>query len=122
MHLAVQWGVDQSFIGIAIVGVGTSLPEVVISVAAALKNRAGLSIGNLLGSNILDTLLPIGLAAMIVPLDFQRQLLAYDMPMLLGLTVLVLVFLFRRDGVRWPQAVVVLGAYGSYLVTLTRGL
>jgi cation:H+ antiporter len=122
MLLAIQWGVDQSFIGIVIVGVGTSLPEVVISIVAASKNRIGLSVGNLLGSNILDTLLPIGLAAMIVPLEFPHPILAFDMPMLLGLTVLALAFLFRRDGVRWPQAVVVLGAYGSYLVTLTRGL
>jgi cation:H+ antiporter len=120
--VAVEWGVDQSFIGIAIVGVGTSLPEVVISIAAVLKGRTALSVGNLLGSNILDTLLPIGLGALIVPLDFSPAILRFDMPMLLGLTVLVLVFLFLRNGVRWPQGAVVLAAYCSYLLTLGRGL
>ena len=122
MTLAVQWGVDQSFIGIAIVGVGTSLPEVVISIAAVFRNRIALSVGNLIGSNILDTLVPIGLAAMIVPLSFDPSLLAFDLPMLLGLTLLVLVLLYLRSGVRWPQAAVVLAAYLSYLVTITRAL
>ena len=122
LNLATAWGVDQSFIGIAIIGVGTSLPEVVISVAAVLKRRAGLSVGNLLGSNILDTLVPIGLAALIVPVSFPREILTFDLPMLMGITLLVLAFLFLRNGVRWPQAAVVLAAYCSYLITLTRTL
>ena len=122
MTLATGWGVDQSFIGITIVGVGTSLPEVVISIAAVLKGRAGLSVGNLIGSNILDTLLPIGLAAVIVQVSFPRAILTFDLPMLMGLTLLVLVFLLLRNGVRWPQAAVVLAAYASYLVTLTRSV
>jgi cation:H+ antiporter len=119
MTLAIQWGVDQSFIGIAIVGVGTSLPEVVISLVALMRRRVGLSVGNLLGSNILDTLLPVGLAAAIVPLPFDSALLLFDLPMLLGLTVLAVVLLYRRGGVRWPQGLVVLTAYLSYLVTIT---
>ena len=122
MNLAAAWGVDQSFIGIAIIGVGTSLPEVVISVAAVLKRRAGLSVGNLLGSNILDTLVPIGLAAILVPVSFPREILTSDLPMLLGITLLVLTFLYLKNGVRWPQAAVVLAAYCSYLITLTRSL
>jgi cation:H+ antiporter len=122
LTLAVQWGVDQSFIGIAIIGVGTSLPEVVISVAAIMRRRVGLSVGNLLGSNILDTLLPVGIAAIIVPISFAPSLLSFDMPMLLGLTILVLVFFYLPRGVRWPQAAVVLAAYLSYLVSITRAL
>lgn len=122
MTLAVEWGVDQSFIGIAIIGVGTSLPEVVISIAAVMRRRVGLSVGNLLGSNILDTLLPIGLAALIVPVDFSRELFNFHMPMLMGMTVLVLSFLSLRNGVRRPQAAVVLAAYCSYLLTVAWSL
>ncbi|TNF89274.1 MAG: sodium:calcium antiporter [Gammaproteobacteria bacterium] len=122
MNLATNWGVDQSYIGIAIIGVGTSLPEVMISIAAVLRHRAGLSVGNLLGSNILDTLLPIGMAALLVPVSFPRDILTFDLPMLMGLTLLVLFFLYLRNGVRWPQAAVVLAAYCSYLITLTRNL
>lgn len=122
MTLAIQWGVDQSFIGIAIIGVGTSLPEVVISVAAMVRNRVGLSVGNLIGSNILDTLLPVGIAALIVPLDFPAALLGFDLPVLLALTLVVFAFLYRKGGVRWPQALVVLAAYIGYLVTITSTL
>jgi cation:H+ antiporter len=122
MTLALQWGVEQSFIGIAIVGVGTSLPEVVISIAAIVRGRIGMSVGNLIGSNVLDTLLPVGIAAVLAPLHFDAGLLFFDLPMLASLTVLVLVFLFLRNGVRWPQAAVVLAAYGSYLVSIGKAL
>ncbi len=121
MVLAVQWGVDQSLIGITIIGVGTSLPEVVIAVAAVVKGRAGLTVGNLIGSNTLDTLLPVGLAALLVPVDFPRHILAFDLPFLMGLTLLVLTFLYRRRGVQKPEGVLVLGIYAAYLVMVWRG-
>ena len=121
MVLAVQWGVDQSLIGIAIIGIGTSLPEVVIAVAAVLKGRAGLSVGNLIGSNTLDTLLPIGLTALIVQVDFPRAILTFDLPFLAALTLLVLAFLYRRRGVRWPEGGLVLLIYCVYLAMVWRG-
>ncbi len=118
MELAVHWGVAQSVIGITIVGVGTSLPEVVISIGAVLRGRLGLSVGNLLGSNILDTLLPIGLAALVVPLEFSRSILAFHIPVLAGLTLLGLVFLWTRGGIRRSQAAIMLAAYGGYLLMI----
>lgn len=121
MALAVLWGVDQSLIGITIIGVGTSLPEVVIAVVAVAKGRAGLSVGNLIGSNTLDTLLPIGLTALIVPVDFPRTILAFDLPMLIGLTLLALLLLYRRRGVQWPEGLLILGVYGAYLLMVWRG-
>ena len=122
MTLAIQWDVDQSFIGIAIIGIGTSLPELMISLGAVLKNRVGLSVGNLLGSNVLDTLLPVGLAAVIVPLEFPRALLNFDLPVLMLLTAGVLAFFYRSAGIRWPQAMVVLAAYCGYMVTISRAI
>ncbi|MFV2090809.1 MAG: sodium:calcium antiporter, partial [Pseudomonadales bacterium] len=120
--LAEQWGVDQSFLGITIIGVGTSLPELVISVAAMLRARIGFSIGNLIGSNILDTLLPIGIAAAIVPIEFARSLLEFDMLVLLAMTLVALGFLYRSRGVRRPQAIIVLGIYLGYLTSKTLAL
>lgn len=122
INLALEWGVDQSYIGIAIIGVGTSLPEVVISVAAVARRRVGLSVGNLIGSNVLDTLLPIGIAAVIVPVAFPGSILGFDLPVLLGLTLLTLTFLYVSRGVRWPQAATVLGIYVWYMVTISRAL
>ncbi len=121
MSLAAQWGVDQAFIGIAIIGIGTSLPEVVISVGAVLRKRVGLTVGNLIGSNILDTLLPIGIAALIVPLGFSRSLLTFDLLALFAFTSLVLGLFLWRGGIRWPQALVVLVAYLAYLFSVAPG-
>jgi len=121
LTLAELWGVDQSYIGITIIGVGTSLPELMISVGAALRARMGLSVGNLLGSNILDTLLPIGIAAVIAPLRFDPALLAFDLPMLFGLSAVILIFLFRATGIRKPQAVMLLLCYAGYIATISHG-
>jgi len=115
MALAEQWQVDQSFIGIAIIGVGTSLPELIISVAAIIRARVGLSLGNLVGSNIRDTLLPIGIAAAVVPIGFARSLLVFDLPVLLALTCLALLFLYLRWGIQRPQALCLILCYFAYL-------
>lgn len=117
LELARLWQVDQSLIGIVIIGMGTSLPELMISVGAILRARMGLSVGNLLGSNILDILVPIGLAAIIVPIGFKPALLSYDLPILFGLTILVLVFLLLSWGIRRPQAVIILACYVAYVTS-----
>lgn len=119
LELAILWEIDQAYIGIAIIGVGTSLPEMMISVGAAMRSRMGLSVGNLIGSNILDVLLPIGIAALITPLSFAPELLTFDLPVLFALSLLILVLLLLPGGIRRPQALVLLLLYGSYIVTIT---
>lgn len=115
--LAERFGVSQSLIGIAIVGAGTSLPELSISVAAALRKQGGLSVGNIIGSNIYDALIPIGVAAVIVPVNFDRSLLWFDLPALLALSLLTLVFFKRKRGLQRPEAAVLVLAYLAYLAT-----
>lgn len=117
LRLARVWGVDQSFIGITIVGVGTSLPELMISVGAALRARMALSVGNLIGSNILDVLLPVGIAAVLVPIPFDPILLKLDLVALLLLSLLVLGLLLGQQGIRRPQALLILLCYLVYLLS-----
>ena len=119
LTLARNWGVDQSYIGIVIIGVGTSLPELIISIGALVRSRVTLSVGNLVGSNILDVLVPIGIAGLIVPIEFASSLLRLDLPILFALSLLVIVFLRMPAGVRKPQAIVLLLSYSAYLVTKT---
>ena len=114
--LAENWGVDQSLIAIIIIGIGSSLPELAISLAAVVEKRGGLSIGNLIGSNILDTLLPAGLAAMIYPFAVEAELVRFDMPMLLGLTLLVLIFFRRKRGLQRFEAMTLIAFYCFYLL------
>jgi cation:H+ antiporter len=74
-----------------------------------------MSVGNIIGSNILDTLLPIGLAATISRVTFEKQLLYFDLPFIFVLTVVVLGFFYTRRGVKRPEAVVILGLYLAYV-------
>lgn len=117
LSLARVWAVDQSVIGIAIIGVGTSLPELMISIGASLRARMALSVGNLIGSNVLDVLLPIGLAAVLTPISFAPSLLFIDWLVLLGLTLLVLGLLRTTRGIRRPQAIVIGICYLAYLLS-----
>ena len=75
-----------------------------------------MTVGNIIGSNILDTLLPIGIAALISGVAFERQLLFFDLPFILVLTTVVLAFFLIRKGVRRPQAMVILGLYAAYVL------
>ena len=81
-------GLNQAVISVVFIGFGTSLPELTISVGAVLKKKSALSVGNLIGSNIFDTLVPIGVAALISPVIFAREFLVFDLPLLFILTIL----------------------------------
>jgi cation:H+ antiporter len=113
--IAQELDISEAVISVLIIGLGTSLPELSISISAILKKRTGLSVGNIIGSNILDTLLPIGVAAVISNLIFDRQLLLFDLPYLFVLTVVVLAFFITRRGIERPEAIVMLGLYAAYV-------
>lgn len=112
--MATRFGWEQSIIAIFFIGVGSSLPELSISVAAAIKRKAHLSIGNLIGSNIFDTLVPIGVAATIAGVGFNRDILLFEVPALFALSALVMVFLKGKQGVRKREALIILFAYLLY--------
>jgi cation:H+ antiporter len=115
VRIAHELDISEAVISVLIIGLGTSLPELSISISAILKKRTGLSVGNIIGSNILDTLLPIGVAAVISSLTFDRQLLFFDLPFLFVLTAVVLAFFITRRGVERPEAIVTLGLYAAYV-------
>jgi cation:H+ antiporter len=115
VHIAQTFDVSEAVISVLIIGLGTSLPELSISISAILKKRTQLSVGNIIGSNVLDTLLPIGLAAMISGVRFERQLLYFDLPYIFVLTTVVLAFFITRRGVTRPEGAIILGLYGAYV-------
>ncbi len=116
ISLSTMLGVHQSVISVALIGFGTSIPELTISIGALLKKKSALSVGNLIGSNIFDTLVPIGVAALISPITFAREFLVFDLPLLFILTILVLTFFLRKKGLQRKEAFVLLLFYVSYLV------
>lgn len=114
--LAERFGWEQSVIAILLIGLGSSLPELSISVVAAIKKKAHLSIGNLIGSNIFDTLVPIGVAATISGLVFDQGMLLFEVPALFVVSALVLIFFKGKLGIRKRESGIILALYVAYAV------
>jgi cation:H+ antiporter len=113
--IARSFELSETVISILVIGLGTSLPELSISISAIIKRKTALSVGNIIGSNVLDTLLPIGLAALIAPLAFDRTFLTFDLPYIFVLTAVVLGMLIGRRGLTRLEAVPILVLYGIYV-------
>lgn len=95
-RLATGMGVSPLIIGLTIVAFGTSAPELVVSVHASLNGQSDVALGNVVGSNIFNVLFILGISAMIVPLRVSPQLIRVDVPILIGISILV--FLLASDG------------------------
>jgi cation:H+ antiporter len=114
-EFAREVGLSNIAVSAVVIGLGSSLPELSVSFVALMRKRSGLSVGNLVGSNVLDTLLVPGIAALISPLVVSPAILMIDLPVLLVSTLLVLIFLYvTRRGVRGPEAAILLFIYISY--------
>ncbi len=95
--LAVRVGISPLVIGLVVVSAATSAPELAVTVGAVLEGEPGLAIGNVIGSNIANILLILGLSAVLSPLVIQRQVVRFDIPVMLGISVLLVVV--SLDGV-----------------------
>ena len=108
-------GLSNLAVSAVIIGMGSSLPELSVSIIALLKKRGGLSVGNLMGSNVLDTLLVPGIGAALSPLVAPVTVLWLDLPVLALVTTLALVFLYVSPrGVKKVEASILLAIYLSY--------
>ncbi len=88
-EIALFFGVSELIIGLTIVAIGTSLPELAASIASALKNKTDMALGTVIGSNFFNFLGVIGIAAMISPFAIEADVFTRDLPWTLGLTVLL---------------------------------
>jgi cation:H+ antiporter len=91
--LALHLGLSPLIVGLTVVALGTSVPEALVSVQAAIGNQGGLAIGNVVGSNILNIALILGLSALISPLKVDSHLVKADVPLLAGATFMLIVLL-----------------------------
>ncbi|MCG4451995.1 calcium/sodium antiporter [Pseudomonas sp. MMS21-TM103] len=87
--LAAQFGIPPLVIGLTVVAFGTSAPESAVSIQAALNNSGDLAIGNVIGSNIANVLLILGMTALVAPLIVSRQLIRLDVPIMIGASLVV---------------------------------
>ncbi len=117
LAIAAEFDVTSSAVAVVIIGLGSSLPELSLSGLALAKKRVGVSLGNLVGSNILDTLLVPGIGATIHPLVSDKAIIFYDIPVLFVVTLLALYFLFiSPKGISKSQALLLMAVYGIYVV------
>jgi cation:H+ antiporter len=114
VELAESWGISQTVVGVLLIALGTSLPELAVSVGAMRQGHANLSVGNVIGSNIFDLLVPVGLAAVIHPLVVEGATIAFDLPALMLATAALLVFMSRKRGLQRREAVALIGLYVAY--------
>ncbi len=90
-HIAKRFHIPEIIIGLTIVAVGTSMPELVVSVTSALEGHSDISVGNIIGSNIANMFLILGICSIMKPLEFKKQSRLIENPLTLGLTILLFV-------------------------------
>ena len=108
-RLAAVFAISPLVIGLTVVAFGTSSPELAVSIKAALSDQASIAVGNVIGSNIFNVLFILGLSALIVPLVVSHQLVRLDVPLMIALSVIVLVFALDNNFSRTEGLMLVAG-------------
>jgi cation:H+ antiporter len=122
-RLAAGAGISPLVVGLTVVAFGTSAPEMAVSVKAALGGQAGadIAVGNVVGSNIFNVLLILGLAAAISPLAVARKLLRFDVPLMIAVSVLVLLLALDGSIDRWNGALLFAGIVAYTVFAVIQG-
>ena len=121
VNIAHMLGVSDLVIGLTIVAVGTSLPELAASIMSALKNEPDIALGNVIGSNMFNLLGVLGLPGVISPLAIEPEVLTRDFSFMVGLTIAMFLFAygFKKPGrINRLEGGVLLGIYVAYMVVL----
>ena len=113
--IAQNFGMSDTFIGLTIVALGTSLPELVTSVVAAKKGESDLALGNVIGSNIFNIVFILGFSAIISPMAVNVTAI-YDIAILIGISVVAWIFAKTKKTVSRGEGAIMLGMYVAYFV------
>jgi cation:H+ antiporter len=119
--LASHWGISPLIVGLTVVAFGTSSPELAISINGVLSGQANITLGNVIGSNIFNVLFILGLSAIIIPLTVSKQLIRFDVPLMIGISLAVLFLSFdqlinRMDGLFLTAGLIV---YLGFLIMMS---
>jgi len=114
--IAAYLNVSESIIALTLIAFGTSVPELSVSFSAARKKEGDILIGNILGSNISNILLVIGISALIVPVPVESAMLVLDFPAVAFLSVMLVYFLYSEKGITRSRALLFLACYGGVVV------
>jgi cation:H+ antiporter len=120
--LAAWLGVRPMVVGLTVVSLGTSVPELAVGIDAAVTGSPGLAVGNIVGTNLVNVLLILGLSALLIPVIFQRQTLVFDLPAMTVAALALLVLSFDGTLTRGDGLLLLAGAVGYtwWLLRLSR--
>ena len=116
--LATGFGVSEAFIGLTIVAIGTSLPELATVLVASYRGHNEVAIGNILGSNIFNILAVMGAASIVGPAHIPSELMVYDIWVMLAATVALTIFVMRRAPIGRKSGIILLIAYILYMAAV----
>jgi cation:H+ antiporter len=114
--LVSQLSISASFFGVLLLGVASALPELTTALVAVFKHKKGISAGVLIGSNVTNPLLGLGLGAMISGYAIPRVTMLYDLPFKIGIACLIFWFLWRNEKLNKWEAITLIGVFITYLV------
>ena len=119
--LAIEFGVTDLIIGLTVVALGTSLPELAVSISSALKKQHEMIVGNIIGSNLFNTVGVLAIPGIILPFEIPNEVMSRDYPFMLVLTVLLFIasYKFKKEGIiNRSEGVVMIAALCIYLYIL----
>ncbi len=116
--IASKLGVPQLVVGLTIVAMGTSLPEAAVSVTAALDGNAGITVGNVVGSNILNILIILGITGVITAVAVQKSTIRYEIPFMLVITILTIVLGMSGNSISRVEGIILWVFFIAYLAYL----
>jgi cation:H+ antiporter len=107
-EIAKKFHIPEIIIGLTIVSIGTSMPELFVSITSAIQGHSDMAIGNVIGSNLTNLLLILGLSAIIRPIIFQKETRCYEIPMCLLSTILLMIFCNTGGNILRTEAIILL--------------
>ncbi|MDP5346789.1 MAG: sodium:calcium antiporter, partial [Paracoccaceae bacterium] len=113
--IARTFGISETVIGLTLVAVGTSMPELATTVMAAIRRQADVALGNVIGSNLFNLLAIIGVAALVAPIPVDSQFLTYDLWVMLAASLLLIPFVYLRQNIGRVWGIVLILFYVTYV-------
>ena len=116
--LAKSWGVTEAVIGLSIIALGTSLPELSTTVIAALHKSSDVALGNVVGSNLFNILLIMGFTSVLTEVPVDSHILRFDIWVMLLASVVLWMFVLARGTIGKAMGVIFLASYGAYIFAI----
>ncbi len=118
VNIATRFGISETVIGLTLVAVGTSLPELATTAMAAVRNQADVALGNVIGSNMFNLLAIIGIASFVGDIPVANGILGFDLWVMLGASALLIPFVFFKQNITKGWGVILSALYATYIIII----